>query len=168
MAPQIIFILVAAVTIGSALMVVTTRNLIHAALWLVVTLFATAIIFVFLDAEFLAVAQVVIYVGAIAILFIFTVMLTRRLMQDTGSQTNKGWWIGALIAVLLFLALVIMFRNWAGFSQFQAPMSTNFDPIALLGAALVAPGGFLVPFEIASVLLVAALIGAIVIARERE
>ena len=110
----------------------------------------------------------VIYIGAIAILFIFTVMLTRRLMQDTGSQTNKGWWIGALISILLFLALVIMFRSWPGFNHLRAPIPPNFDPIATLGAALVAPTGFLVPFEIASVLLLAALIGAIVVARERE
>ena len=78
---QIVFILVAILTLGSALMVVTTRNLVHAALWLVVALFGVAVFFVLLHAGFLAVAQVVIYIGAIAILTIFTIMLTRRVAR---------------------------------------------------------------------------------------
>ena len=72
-ASQVIFILSAALIIASALMVVTTRNLIHAALWLISTLFGVAVLFVLLEASFLAVVQVVVYIGAIAIMFIFAV-----------------------------------------------------------------------------------------------
>jgi NADH-quinone oxidoreductase subunit J len=88
---QIIFILVAAMTLGAGLMVVTSRNLIHAALWLVMALFGVAVIFGLLQAGFFAVVQVVIYIGAIAILLIFAIMLTRRVMQDSGPRFNENW-----------------------------------------------------------------------------
>jgi NADH-quinone oxidoreductase subunit J len=165
---QIIFLVISVITLGSALMVVTTRNLIHAALWLVLTLFGVALLFVLLDADFLAVAQVVIYIGAIAILFIFTAMLTRRVMQDTGPQINNGWWIGALISFLLYLGLVLIFRNWDAASAVRPTLAPNFDPVGALGASLVSPDAYLIPFEVASVLLLAALIGAIVVARQKE
>jgi NADH-quinone oxidoreductase subunit J len=92
-ADQIIFIICAAVILVSALMVVLTQKLIHAALWLVSALFGVAILFAILQASFLAVVQVVVYIGAIAILFIFAVMLTRREMLDKGVQTRANWWI---------------------------------------------------------------------------
>ena len=79
---QVIFLITAVGTLGSALMVVITRNLVHAALWLVAALFGVAVIFVQLNAGFLAIAQVVIYIGAIAILMIFAIMLTRRVAQE--------------------------------------------------------------------------------------
>src|SRR5574340_1474872 len=97
---QIIFLVVGAVILGSALMVVTTRNLVHAALWLIVTLFGVAMLYAILNAGFLAVVQVVIYIGAMAILFIFSVMLTRKEMRDRGPQLNSGWWLGSIVAVL--------------------------------------------------------------------
>ena len=99
---QIIFLLVALFTLGSGFRVVTTGNLIHAAFWLVSTLFGVAVVFAILNAGFLAVVQVVVYIGAIAILFIFAVMLTRKDMRDHGPQVNKNWWIGALLSVLTF------------------------------------------------------------------
>ena len=77
-AEQIIFLLIGALVLGSAFMVVTVRNLLHAALWLVASLFGVAVLYAILQANFLAVVQVVVYIGAIAILFIFAVMLTRR------------------------------------------------------------------------------------------
>ena len=92
---KIIFLVIAAVSLGAAVMVVTARKLIHSALWLILTLFGVAVVYGLLDAGFLAAAQVVIYIGAIAILFIFAVMLTRRVMRDTGSQNNQYWWVAA-------------------------------------------------------------------------
>ena len=94
----ILFLITAVVILASALMVVTTRNLVHAALWLVASLFGVAILYALLEAGFLAVVQVVVYIGAIAILFIFAVMLTRREMSDKGPQVNKNWGISALLA----------------------------------------------------------------------
>ena len=90
-ATQIIFIVSAALIVASAVMVVTSRNLVHAALWLIAALFGVGILYVLLDAGFLAVVQVVVYIGAIAIMFIFAVMLTRREMLDHGVQVNAAW-----------------------------------------------------------------------------
>jgi NADH-quinone oxidoreductase subunit J len=165
---QVFFLLVAASIVGSALLVVTTRNLVHAALWLVVTLFGVAVLYAVLEAGFLAAVQVVIYIGAIAILFMFAVMLTRREMLDRGPQLNKGWWAAALIALLSFGLLSLLLGSWAGFSQTAGPLPEGFDGVAVLGHALVSPDAYVLPFEVASVLLLAALIGAVYIAANKK
>jgi NADH-quinone oxidoreductase subunit J len=165
---QIIFILVALFTLGSGFMVVTTRNLVHAALWLVSTLFGVAMTFALLNASFLAVVQVVVYIGAIAILFIFAVMLTRKDMRDQGPQHNPGWWFGALLSVLVFAGLFFLLQGWSGLSATAADIPTGFDAISELGTVLVSPDAYVLPFEVASVLLVAALVGAVYVAFNRK
>ena len=161
---QITFLIVAFVTLGSGFMVVTTRNLVHAALWLVATLFGVAVVYTLLNASFLAVVQVVVYIGAIAILFIFAVMLTRKDMRDAGPQHNKNWWFGALLAVLTFGGLFFLLQGWSGMSKTAAGIPSGFDAISELGNELVSPAGYVLPFEVASVLLVAALVGAVYVA----
>lgn len=165
---QIFFILVAIITLGCALMVVTARNLIHSALWLVVALFGVAVVFAILQAGFLAVVQVVIYIGAIAVLMIFAIMLTRRLAQDPGPRFNENWGWAVVIALVVFAALSFMLANQPVAHTPLVPMDARADPLRLLGRALVAPQGYVLPFELASVLLLAALIGAIVVAWEKE
>ena len=123
---KIIFLVIAAISLGAALMVVTARKLIHSALWLILTLFGVAVVYGLLDAGFLAAAQVVIYIGAIAILFIFAVMLTRRVMQDTGSQNNQYWWVAAP------LIGVVIWRSGLDDEQLARVLD---------GAAQVSPGG---------------------------
>jgi NADH-quinone oxidoreductase subunit J len=167
-AEQIIFLIVAFFTLGSGFMVVTTGNLVHAALWLVSTLFGVAVVFALLNAGFLAVVQVVVYIGAIAILFIFAVMLTRKDMRDQGPQMNRGWWAGALIAVLVFAGLFFLLQGWNGLSKTASDIPSGFDAVAELGNALVSPDAFVLPFEVASVLLVAALVGAVYVAFNRR
>ena len=165
---QIIFLIVGAVTLLSALMVVTMRNLVHAALWLVATLFGVAIIYTLLNAGFLAVVQVVVYIGAIAILFIFAVMLTRRQSAETGASVNKNWWAGALMAVLTFAGLVFLLQRWSGFSKTASAIPSGFDAVSKLGDALTSPAGYVLPSEVASVLLVAALVGAVYLAFNKK
>jgi len=165
---QIIFLFVALIILGSALMVVTTRNLIHAALWLVSALFGVAVLYALLHASFLAVIQVVIYIGAIAILFIFAVMLTRRDLRDRGPQLNRYWWAGALLSIFSFTGLVLLFRNWNGFSRTPADFPVGFDTVGKLGDALISPEAYVLPFEVASVLLLAALVGAVYVAFTRK
>lgn len=167
-ADQIVFLAVAFVTLGSGFMVVTTRNLVHAALWLVATLFGVAITYALLDAAFLAVVQVVVYIGAIAILFIFAVMLTRKDMRDQGAQVNPNWWFGALLAVATFGGLFFLLQGWSGFSKTAAAYPVSFDAIYELGTVLVSPSGYVLPFEVASVLLAAALVGAVYVAFNRK
>lgn len=165
---QIIFLITAGFTLGSALMVVTARNLIHAALWLVSTLFGVAVTYALLNANFIAVVQVTVYIGAIAILFIFAVMLTRRDLRDSGPQMNKNWWAGALLAVLTFAGLAFLLQGWSGISKTAAALPSDFDAISALGEALVSPDAFVLPFEVASVLLLAALVGAVYLAFNKK
>jgi len=164
---QILFILVAGVTLGAAFMVVTTRNMVHAALWLILGLFGIAVFFVLLDAGFLAVAQVIIYIGAISILMIFAIMLTRRIAHDVGSQISSGWGWAAGVSLLVFSGLAWMLSRWEGFHNQMPALDPGADPLIDLGKALVSPAGYVIPFEIASVLLVAALIGAIMVAWDK-
>ncbi len=167
---KIIFLVIAAVSLGGAVMVVSARKLIHAALWLILTLFGVALVYGLLDAGFLAAAQVVIYIGAIAILFIFAVMVTRRVMQDTVSPNNQYWWVAVPISVLLFGGLVWMMSLWQGFTTELPRLAPEAKSGMLqqLGRLLVSPDGYVLPFELASILLVAALIGAIWVAWERK
>lgn len=165
---QIVFLLVALFTLVSGLLVVTSRNLVHAALWLVSTLFGVAVTYGLLHANFLAVVQVVVYIGAIAILFIFAVMLTRKDMRDQGPQMNRNWWVGALLAVLTFAGLFFLLNNWSGMSTLAQDIPAGFDVVTEIGNALTSPDAFVLPFEIASVLLVAALVGAVYVAFNRK
>ena len=165
---QIIFLIVAAVTLFSGLMVVTTKNLVHAALWLVATLFGVAMVFALLNAGFIAVVQVVVYIGAIAILFIFAIMLTRKDQRDQGAQVNRNWWAGALVAVSAFAGLAFLLQSWSGFSKTAADIPSGFDAISQLGDALTSPAGYVLPFEVASVLLLAALVGAVYLAFNKK
>jgi NADH-quinone oxidoreductase subunit J len=145
-------------------MVVSSRNLVHAALWLISALFGVAVLYALLDAGFMAVVQVVIYIGAIAILFIFAVMLTRREMRDHGPGLNKNWWISLLVSLLTFVGLVGLLWSWSGFWYTAPAIPPGFDAVSALGDALISPNAFVLPFEVASVLLVAALVGAVYIA----
>jgi NADH-quinone oxidoreductase subunit J len=167
-AEQIIFLIVGAFTLLTGLMVVTSHNLIHAALWLVATLFGVAVVYALLNAGFIAVVQVVIYIGAIAILFIFAVMVTRKEMRDTSPQLNKGWWTGALVAVLTFSGLAFLLQGYSGFSKTAAILPSGFDAVGRLGDQLVSPNAYVLPFEVASVLLLAAMVGAVYVAFNRK
>lgn len=165
---QILFILVAAASLGAAVMVVTVRNLVHAALWLVVVLFGVAVLFVLLNAGFLAVAQVVVYIGAIAILMIFAIMMTRRVAQDKTRRLNKNWIWAAVISVAFGASLTIALSSWSGFNRQAPQISARADQILQLGQALVSPNYYVLAFELASVLLLAALVGSIMVAWQKK
>jgi NADH-quinone oxidoreductase subunit J len=162
-ASQIIFLLTAFVAVFAAVGVVTSRNMVHAALWLIATLFGAAVLYALLEASFIAVVQVVVYIGAIAIMFIFAVMLTRRDIRDRGPQHNPGWIGAAVLSVITFGGLVVLLTNWSGFGVRDAA-AVPADSLNLLGKALVSPDAFVLPFEVASVLLLAALVGAVYVA----
>ena len=161
---EILFLVVALVTLYTALEVVTTNNLIHAALWLIATLLGVATMYVLLNATFLAVVQVMVYIGAIAVLMIFAIMLTRKVGEADEVQVNKNWPVAVVFGFLMFagLAVIVIFSE-----RGYATMPANVDPgkvVATLGQVLVSPNAYVLPFELASVLLLAALIGAIVVA----
>ncbi len=163
-ADKIIFLIAGAVILGAALMMVTTRKLLHAALWLVATLFGVAVLYAFLQASFLAMVQVVVYIGAIAILFIFAVMLTGRETREQGPQTRSNWLIAAMLGLLVLAGLVFIIMGFPGVDRTPAALPEGVDLIRTLGNALVAPDAYVLPFEVASILLLAALVGAVYIA----
>ncbi len=167
---QILFLIIALVTLVSAILTVSSRNLMHSALWLVLTLFGVAVIFAFLEASFFAVVQVLVYIGAIAILIIFAVMLTRRVRDDKSPRMNKGWWAAVIAALALFAGLVLILVGpgaWMGFQAGPGP-SPDVTLLPQFGADLVDPTKFAIPFEAASVLLLAALVGAIYVAADKK
>jgi NADH-quinone oxidoreductase subunit J len=169
-ASSVAFVVLTLFVLGGALGVVTTRNLIHATLYLILSLFGVAGYFVLLAAPFLAAVQVLVYIGAIAILIVFAVMLTRS-MTRMSEILNGQWVLSAIVGVGLFLLLVIgvILPTWGvgGLldATVSAPSAVVIDTVDL-GKALVDRNGFVLPFEVASLLLTAAMIGAIVIARD--
>lgn len=166
---QIVFILIAAATLGSALMVVTTRNLVHSALWLIAALFGVALVYGLLNAGFLAVVQVIIYIGAIAILMIYAIMLTRKVVRPyEGQRFNPNWGWALVAALILFISMTWILSGWPGITTPAPTLGTRFEQVRELGVALLSPEGYVLPFELASVLLLAALIGAIVVAWDRK
>jgi NADH:ubiquinone oxidoreductase subunit 6 (subunit J) len=160
---QFIFIILSVITLGAALAVVTSKNLFHSALFLVLSFIGVAGLYVLLEAGFLAAVQIMVYVGAISILIIFAIMLTRRLMAKDLVQRNAQWGISALVALLLFavLGFVLLRVNWP-----VVEATVPYESISILGQELMST--YVLPFEVASVLLLVALVGSIIIARERE
>jgi NADH:ubiquinone oxidoreductase subunit 6 (subunit J) len=174
MLEKIIFLILSAITLGSGLVVVTQRNLFRAALYLVVALVGVAGLFVLLSAGFLAVVQIFIYAGAIAILIIFAVMVTRRVMNPDLPQRNTQWtWALGLVVVLFVVLLLTLWPNRITLPVSNLTMGAVAWPeqgedvpisgVTELGKALVDAEQYVVPFEVASVLLLVAMIGAVYI-----
>ena len=161
---RVLFIVFGVITLGAALMVVTRRNVFHAALFMILSFFGVAGLYVLLEAPFLAGVQLFIYIGGISILIIFAIMLTRDMMDPSTVGRNSQWIAAAVVTVALCAVLVwtVMSFDWAATSG-----AVPEDTITRLGKALVDQEGLALPFEVASVLLLVALIGAVTIARER-
>ncbi|HSE70105.1 MAG TPA: NADH-quinone oxidoreductase subunit J [Nocardioidaceae bacterium] len=160
-----VFLLLALVAVASALLVVTTRNMVHAALWLVVTLGAVAGTFLVLAAEFVAWVQVLIYVGAVVVLLLFALMLTKA---PTGPQPDLDARRAAPAAVVAVLVAALLGTTVvAGFREVELDLDA-----AVVGSAEVTGSTifsqWVLPFEVLSVLLLAALVGAIVLSRGRR
>ncbi len=148
------------VTLVAALGVLLSRNLLHAVLFLILTFVGVAGYFVLLSADFLAMAQVIIYVGAIAVLVLFAVLLTPRAGRDNGETRMflpALLLCGTLLAIVLF---VITDTNWAVAEESPSVAASD------LGEALLST--WVLPFELASVLLTVALVGSIMLVRSRE
>lgn len=157
---QVIFLINAAVTVIAGVMMVSAKRLIHAALWLILTLFGVAVVFGLLEASFFAIVQVVVYIGAIAILVIFAIMLTREAIDDSFIN-NHRWILTALVALIGLAGLLLMFFTWPQAGTFTVSLTDAQRDIGEMGMALLDPEGYLVPFEVSSILLLAALIGAV-------
>lgn len=164
----IAFIVFSILAVGGALGVVTNRNLFRGTIWLMASLFGVAGLFVTLSAPFLAAVQVLVYIGAIAILFSFAVMLTRSL-TSLKVRFNRVWLnAGSALVLFVFLFIGVIWPIWGANPDLHMPQLDTVVTTTDLGVALVSGSQFVLPFEVASLLLTAAMIGAIVIARDEE
>lgn len=162
---QVVFALLAAFTALSALMVGITRNLFHSALSLVATLFGVAGVYFLLEAEFVGVSQVLVYIGAISTLITFAIMLTRGMMFGGTSPLNRQMLTASIIAGLLFVTLagVLTHVPWPTGNEI---VPADASLIAGLGESFVTT--YLIAFELMAMLLLVALAGAILLARDRK
>ncbi|MGW7051874.1 NADH-quinone oxidoreductase subunit J family protein [Streptomyces sp. NPDC054887] len=162
---EIAFLLVGVVTLGAAVVTVTTRQLVHAALWLVVALGGLAVEYLLLTAEFIAWVQVLIYVGSVVVLLLFGLMLTKAPIGRSPDADSGNRWAALTVAVAAAAALV-----WVVVDAFRTQWIDLDGPAQ--GSTRVT-GEFLfqhwvLPFEALSVLLLAALVGAIVLSRKSD
>jgi len=166
-----VFWIFGVIAMGSALLCITRKNPIASALWLVVTLFALAALFVLLDAQFIAVLQVLVYAGAIMVLFLFVIMLLN--LGRPGPSDIKGP-LGLGVAVLLAAALLFLLQPLTQTTLRSAiTLPAGSVPALQQQQGIVGSvanplfGTYLIPFEIASVLLLAAIVGAVVLAKRK-
>jgi NADH-quinone oxidoreductase subunit J len=164
-AQNIAFGIVAAVMIFGAVRVVTTKNVVHAALWLVTVLAGAAAQYVILRAEFVAITQVLVYIGAVTVLFLFGTMLTRAQLGKAIDLNNKTWALGIPVAVILLGTLsYVLIDTFQDQKLLDDPdQLTNPVNTTHISDSIFKP--YLIPFWALSFVLLAALVGAIVLAR---
>ncbi len=162
---QVAFWVLAVAIAAAAIGVVRSRNIVHAALFLVVVLAGTAAQYILLAAEFVAWVQVLIYIGAVVVLFLFGIMLTRAPMRgEAGSLDNDQRWGAAVVALFVLGILIALSIDAFGGKKIRFSNSL----VALGRTSHVGTDIFrvyVVPFEVVSILLLAALVGAVVLAR---
>lgn len=154
------FYATAAALVVFSLCAVTLKNIFHSALSLIAALCGVAVVYLYLGAEFLAVMQILIYVGAIMTLIIFAVMLTVKISDKTLRQHNEQKLVSFLIAASLAVFFITLLRRGAPFAA-----SSPGQPFALEAIGRELLGRYMLPFEIMSLILLAALIGAVVVSR---
>ena len=155
----------ALMTVSSALLVVTVRNIVHAAFSLMVTLFGVAGLYVFLQADFLAATQVIVYVGGILVLILFGVMMTSGRLEMRIHIERGQLLLGGAVALALFMLLLTVIANTPAWKN-RIDDGTALPPTTERIGELILNGPFLLPFEVVSVLLLVALIGAALISRK--
>jgi len=169
MTQPILFYAFAAGAVVLAVAVVTTRRILRAAVYLTGVLLASAAFYLMLHAEFLAGVQVLVYIGGIVVLLVFAIMLTSamELLEDHPSRSRRG--VGLLLAVAFFVAGAWMLQA-SEFDFVAGSGERSVSDVREIGRRLMdyGPGGYVLPFEVISVLLLAAIIGSIVVARKVE
>lgn len=159
---QVVFFVVAVLMAVAAVRLVTTKNVVHGALYLVAVLAGAAVVFLLFLAEFVAWVQVLIYVGAVVVLLLFGLMLTRAPIGRTALDNQQRGLAAAVAAGIFGITGTVLWNGFEGKTiKFEEPFSTGS-----LGASLFTE--FVLPFEVVSVLLLAALVGAVVLARRDD
>lgn len=163
---KIIFAYFAAVILLSAIMMITRKNPVHSVMYMLLLFFHIAGVFVLLNAEFLAAVQLIVYAGAILILYLFVVMLLSVDRESQAARANKYWpWLIAFgVLVIGEIALLVMRGSFP--AEAGRTMSSLDTSVKALGKELYT--NYLVPFEVASVILLVGLVGAVMLAKKRS
>ncbi len=157
-----VFLLLAGVMLGSALLVVLGRDIIRSALWLILSLAGLAGVYGLLGSPFMAISQVLVYIGAIAVLILFAVMITASKRGPMRLVFQRQWWIGAIAAIVLVLLMVttIMLTEWNATAEVQVAEPRDI--------AVMVFEDYLLAFEALGVLLLAAVIGGLYLAKRDD
>ncbi len=166
-AHDVVFVLVGLLTAGAAILTVTSKNLVHAALFLAVTLAGIAGVFLTLAADFLALVQLVVYVGAVAVLFLFGLMLTRApIGREALDNQNRGLAVGVAGGLFVVISVLVVGAVTGGALGETSVAEVTGPGIDDIGIATFAH--WVLPFEVLSMLLLAALVGAVLLARRED
>ena len=159
------FAYLALMVLGASVLVVTRRNPVHSVLWLLLVFVHIAVIFVFLNAEFLAAIQIIIYAGAVLVLFLFVLMLLDLRPPDLKRRLQKQWPVGAILAtsfLVLFGIILSRTRTHVDPGMYTVDFIHSEGNVSTVGKVLFSD--FILPFEIASLVLLVAILGAVVLA----
>ena len=164
---QVVFCFLAVLAAFSAVMMILQRNPVNSALYLILNFFCLGGLYLTLNAQFIAMVQVLVYAGAIMVLFLFVIMLLnlgddRRLREHLGLRMYLG--IGFSVALALELLFIFLFRSSNSADQ-QSPNALEMGPVEYVGKVLFTK--FLFPFEVTSLLLLAAIVGAVILAKKK-
>lgn len=158
----VVFFIFAILAIASAWGVVTSKNIMHSALYLALSFSGVAVLYVLMNADYLAAVQLLIYTGGIAIMVIFAVMLTLRGEISESNPENKVWGWGALVSSLLFIMIALVILTNADWRILPKPWTSGGSASDI---SLLLLTKFMVPFEAAAILLTVALVGAVILAK---
>lgn len=168
MLPELFFAYFAVTITGLSILVITRKNPIHSVLWMLVLFIHIAALYVFLNAEFLAAVQIIVYAGAILVLFLFVIMLLNLRKEEIERKFQKQWPLGMLAGTLFILFFVIILSKVAvspAPGEYSIQAIQGEGNIMVIGKVLYTE--YLLPFEIASLVLLVAIIGAVVLAKRR-
>jgi NADH-quinone oxidoreductase subunit J len=160
----IAFAVLAIAIVGGSVSMLASRNVVHAAFWLLEVCVATAGLYLLLEADYIAIVQLLIYAGALAILLIFTIMITLRSREDAVRPVDFSP-LGAALAAVFFAVVAIAIAGW---NPSVVRLPAQAPDLVAFGKLLFSPTGWAAPFEIASLVLTAALIAAVVWSKEGE
>jgi NADH-quinone oxidoreductase subunit J len=161
---EVIFYVIAGLSIAAAIGVVTVPNVVHAALFLILTLLGVAGFYILLSSEFLALVQILIYAGTVSILMLLALMLTRGAQQSLPTVTSGAQWpvaLGVVTVLAIGLLIAVLDSNWPGDTGEETIVSVE----TLAGALF---RDWLLPFEVVSIVLLVALLGAVVLSHQDE
>jgi len=163
---QIIFFYFAAVILASAILTITRRNPVHSVMFMLLLFFHIAGVFVLLNAEFLAAVQLIVYAGAILILYLFVVMLLNVDRESSAPRANRFWPWMAAFGILIACELILLIARGA-FPR-EAGQTVQIAGIGVRELGVLLYQKYLVPFEIASIILLVGLVGAVMLAKKSE